>query len=153
MASLFMVFAPLEGWRHVAVRDQRTAIDYAHVLKEIADIRFPEAEKIILAQNNLNTHCPASLYKAFPPAEARRLVERFEWHYTPQHGSWLNIAECELSALSRQCLDRRIADKETLTAEVKAWEMDRNDQKAKVNWRFTTEDARIKLNQLYPQIG
>ncbi len=153
VASLFMVFAPLEGWRHVAVRDQRTAIDYAHVLKEIADIRFPEAEKIILVEDNLNTHCPASLYKAFPPAEARRLVERFEWHYTPKHGSWLNIAECELSALARQCLDRRIPDRQTLEAEVKAWEMDRNDEKAKVNWRFTTEDARIKLAQLYPQIG
>ena len=110
VASLFMLFAPLVGWRHVAVRDRRTAIDYAHVLRDLADVHFPDAEKITLVQDNLNTHKPASLYEAFPPAEARRIVDRFEWHYTPKHGSWLNIAECELSVLSRQCLDRRIPE-------------------------------------------
>jgi len=153
VASLFMLFAPLVGWRHVAVRDRRTAIDYAHVLRDLADVYFPDAEKITLVQDNLNTHKPASLYEAFPPTEARRIAERFEWHYTPKHGSWLNIAECELSVLSRQCLDRRIPDKASLETEVYAWTTTRNGEKAKVKWHFTTEDARTKLAQLYPQIG
>jgi len=119
-ANLFMLFAPLEGWRHIEVTDHRTAIDYAKILKDLSDIHFPQAKKIALMQDNLNTHVKASLYEAFPPAEARRLVERFEWHYTPKHGSWLNMAESELGILSSQCLDRRIPDKETLRREVAA---------------------------------
>jgi len=153
VASLFMLFAPLEGWRQVGVRDRRTAIDYAHVLQNIADMQFPDADRITLVQDNLNTHRPASLYEAFPPAEARRIAERFEWHYTPKHGSWLNIAECELSVLARQCLDRRIPDQTSLKTEVAAWVKSRNTTAAKVSWQFTTQDARTKLAQLYPQIG
>ena len=121
-ANLFMMFAPLEGWRHVKVTDRHAAVDYAQVLKELSDTHFPDAKKIMLVQDNLNTHKPASLYEAFPAAEARRLVERFEWHYTPKHGSWLDMAESELSVLSRQCLDRRIPDKQTLIEEVAAWQ-------------------------------
>jgi hypothetical protein len=149
-ASLFMLFAPLEGWRHVKVTERRTAVDYAHVLKELSDVHFAGAEKIVLVQDNLNTHTPASLYEAFPPEEARRLVERFEWHFTPKHGSWLDMAESELAVLSGQCLDRRIPDKEALTREVAAWLDRRNTHHAKADWRFTTEDARIKLKSLYP---
>jgi hypothetical protein len=115
-ANLFMLFAPLEGWRHVKVTESRTAIDYAHVLRDLADLHFAKASKIVLVQDNLNTHAPSSLYEAFPPAEARRLIERFEWHYTPKHGSWLNLAESELAVLSSQCLDRRIANAAALTA-------------------------------------
>ncbi|WP_142084373.1 IS630 family transposase [Roseinatronobacter monicus] len=152
VASLFMLFAPLEGWRHVEIRDRRTAIDYAHILRDLADLHFPYAEKIDLVQDNLNTHNPASLYEAFPPAQARRIAQRFEWHYTPKHGSWLNIAECELSVLARQCLARRIPDKTMLKAEVDAWTTNRNSQRAKTNWQFTTQDARTKLIRLYPQI-
>ncbi len=151
VASLFMLFAPLIGWRHVAVREQRTAIDYAYVLRDLADVHFPDAEKIMLVQDNLNTHKRASLYKAFPPAEARRIAERFEWHYTPTHGSWMNIAECEISVLARQCLDRRIPEQASLETELNAWTTTRNAKK-KVKWQFTTEDARTKLSQLYPQI-
>ena len=153
VASIFMLFAPLEGWRHVAVRERRTAIDFAHILKDLADTHFPNTAQITLVQDNLNTHTPASLYKAFAPAEARRIAERFEWHYTPKHGSWLNIAECELSTLARQCLDRRIPDRQTLGTQTKAWETERNTASAKVSWRFSTKDARIKLAHLYPQIG
>ena len=149
-ANLFMLFAPLEGWRHVEVTDRHTAVDYAHILKAMSDTYFPNAVKIVLVQDNLNTHRPASLYEAFPPQEARRLVERFEWHYTPKHGSWLDMAESELSVLSRQCLDRRIADKQTLTDEVAAWEASRNKKNAKADWHFTTADARVKLKRLYP---
>ena len=149
-ANLFMLFAPLEGWRHVEVTDRHTAVDYAHILKAMSDTYFPNAVKIVLVQDNLNTHRPASLYEAFPPQEARRLVERFEWHYTPKHGSWLDMAESELSVLSRQCLDRRIADKQTLTDEVAAWEASRNKRNAKADWHFTTADARVKLKRLYP---
>ena len=150
-ASLFMLFAPLEGWRHVKVTARRTAVDYAQVLKELSDVHFPKAEKIVLVQDNLNTHTPASLYEAFPPEEARRLAERFEWHYTPKHGSWLNMAESELAFLASQCLDRRIPDKATLGKEVAAWQERRNKHQAKADWRFTTEDARIKLKRLYPR--
>ena len=150
-ANMFMLFAPLEGWRHVEVTDRRTAIDYAHILKDLSDVHFPDAKKIKLVQDNLNTHVKASLYEAFPPAEARRLVERFEWHYTPKHGSWLNMAESELGVLASQCLDRRIPDKETLTREAAAWQDERNTNHTKANWRFTTADARIKLKCLYPQ--
>ena len=149
-ANLFMVFAPLEGWRRVKVTDRRTAIDYAHLLKEIADIHFPNATKIVLVQDNLNTHGPASLYEAFPAAEARRLVERFEWHYTPKHGSWLDLAESELGHLTKQCLDRRIPDKQTLIKEIAAWEKNRNKKHTKANWQFTAEKARLKLKNLYP---
>ena len=149
-ANLFMFFAPLEGWRHIKVTGRRTAVDYAHALKDLADKHFPKVKKIVLVQDNLNTHKPASLYEAFPPAEARRLVERFEWHYSPKHGSWLNMAESELGILSNQCLDRRIPDQKTLSKEIAAWEKDRNKHHAKADWQFTTEDARIKLKHLYP---
>ena len=151
-ANLFMMFAPLEGWRHVKVTDRHTAVDYAQVLKELSDTHFPGSEKIVLVQDNLNTHKPASLYEAFPPAEARRLVERFEWHYTPKHGSWLDMAESELGILSSQCLDRRIPDQQVLKDEVEAWVADRNSKHAKANWQFTTADARVKLRRLYPAL-
>ena len=150
-ANLFMLFAPLEGWRHVEVTDRRTAIDYANILKYLSGTLLPKAKKIRLVQDNLNTHSKASLYEAFPPAEAKRLAERFEWCYTPKHGSWLNMAESELGVLASQCLDRRIADKETLIREVAAWQTRRNENQTKANWRFTTADARIKLKHLYPQ--
>ena len=150
VANLFMAFAPLEGRRIVKVTDQRTRIDYAHFLRDLSDIHFSEAEIIRLVQDNLNTHCHASLYEAFEPAEARRLVKRFEWHYTPKHGSWLNMAESELAVLSGQCLDRRIPDKDTLIREVSQWQAKRDAHGAAANWRFTTEDARVKLKRLYP---
>ena len=149
-ASLFMLFAPLEGWRHVSATPRRAAIDYAHVLKQLSDVHFPKAEAITLVQDNLNTHTPASLYRAFPPEEARRIADRFEWHYTPKHGSWLNMAEAELSVLARQCLSRRIPDIETLEEHVAAWLQRRNKYNVKADWRFTTEDARIRLKNLYP---
>jgi uncharacterized small protein (DUF1192 family) len=151
-ANLFMMFAPLEGWRHVKVTDRHTAVDYAQVLKELSDTHFPGSAKIVLVQDNLNTHKPASLYEAFPPAEARRLVERFEWHYTPKHGSWLDMAESELGVLSSQCLDRRIPDQQVLKVEVEAWEADRNRKHARADWQFTTTDARVKLRRLYPAL-
>jgi hypothetical protein len=150
-ANLFMLFAPLEGWRHTEVTDRRTALDYAHILKDLSDIHFPRAKKIVLVQDNLNTHAKASLYEAFPHAEARRLAERFEWRYTPKHGSWLNMAESELGVLASQCLDRRIPDKETLSRQVAAWQERRNKNQTKADWRFTTADARIKLKRLYPR--
>jgi DDE superfamily endonuclease len=151
-ANLFMLFAPLEGWRHVEVTDRHAAGDYAHVLKDVSDTHFVKAKKIVLVQDNLNTHKPASLYEAFPAAEARRLVERFEWHYTPKHGSWLDMAESELSVVSGQCLDRRIPDKLTLAEEVAAWENSRNKKQVTADWHFTTDNARIKLKRLYPAI-
>ncbi len=151
-ANLFMIFAPLEGWRHVKVTDRRTAVDYAHVLRDLADVHFAQAKTIILVQDNLNTHAAASLYEAFPAAEARRLVERFEWHYTPKHGSWLDLAESELGVLASQCLDRRIPDKQTIIDEVAAWVRERNKAHAVAEWHFTTDDARIKLKSLYPSL-
>lgn len=151
-ANLFMMFAPLEGWRHVKVTDRHTAVDYAHVLKDLADRHFAKAKTIVLVQDNLNIHSKASLYEAFPADEARRLVERFEWHYTPKHGSWLDLAESELGVLSRQCLDRRISDKQTLIDEIQAWQDERNANYATANWHFTTSNARIKLKHLYPSI-
>ena len=151
-ANLFMLFAPLEGWRHVEVTERRTAIDYAKILRDLSDIHFPKAEKIMLVQDNLNTHAPASLYEAFEPAEARRIIERFEWHYTPKHGSWLNLAESELAVLSRQCLARRLAAATMLTTGVDAWRSRRNTHNAKANWHFTTADARVKLKSLYPAL-
>jgi hypothetical protein len=150
--NIFMMFAPLEGWRHAEVTERRTAIDYAKILRDLSDIHWPKAEKITLVQDNLNTHSPASLYEAFEPAEARRLVERFEWHFTPKHGSWLNLAESELAVLSSQCLNRRIPDAAKLTTEVAAWQASRNTHNAKANWHFTTADARVKLKSLYPAI-
>ena len=145
-------FAPLEGWRHVEVTNRRTAIDYAKILRDLCDIHFPKAGKIVLVQDNLNTHTPASLYEAFEPAGARRIVERFEWHYTPKHGSWLNLAESELAVLSGQCLDRRIPDQTTLRTESDAWRARRNTHNAKADWHFTTADARVKLKSLYPSL-
>ena len=152
VANLFMLFAPLEGWRHVEVTTRRTATDYAKILRDLSDIHFPKAEKIVLVQDNLNTHIPASLYEAFEPAEARRIIERFEWHYTPKHGSWLNLAESELAVLSGQCLDRRIPDAATLRTQVDAWRTRRNTHNARANWHFTSADARVKLKSLYPAL-
>ena len=151
-ANLFMLFEPLAGKRHVEVTKRRTAVDFAHVVRDLADVHYPAAKKIVLVMDNLNTHRPASLYQAFAPEEARRLVERLEIHYTPKHGSWLDMAEIELSALATQCIDRRIADVETLTSEVAAWQALRNEDGSSVDWRFKTEDARIKLKRLYPSI-
>lgn len=147
-----MVTEPLRGWRHVEVTDRRTKLDWACVIKDLVDVRYPEAERIVLVMHNLNTHTRAALYEAFPPAEARRIVERLEIHYTPKHESWLNVAEIELSTMSGQCLHRRIPDREALEHEVAAWETEWNALGGPVNWRFTTEDARIKLQRLYPSL-
>jgi hypothetical protein len=151
VANLFMMFAPLEGWRNVKVTSRRAASDYAQALQDLSDTHFPGAAKIVLVQDNLSTHTAASLYAAFPAAQARRLAERFEWHYTPKHGSWLDMAESELGVLATQCLDRRIPNEETLTREVAAWQEHRNKHHTKADWQFTTEDARIKLKRLYPR--
>ena len=152
VSNLFMLFEPLTGWRHVAVTERRTAIDYAQQMKELVDEHYPYAIKITVIQDQLNTHVPASLYKAFEASEAKRILDKLEFHYTPKHGSWLNMAEIELSILARQCLNRRIPDPETLKQEVAAWERRRNQGNHWVDWRFTTADARIKLKQLYPSI-
>ncbi len=152
-ANVFMYFAPLLGWRHLKVSEQRTRRDWAEATRELIDRHFPEAETIVLVMDNLNTHTPAAFYEAFEPAEARRLAEKLEIHYTPKHGSWLNMAEIELSVLDRQCLDRRLPDQETVAQEAKAWETERNDRQMTVDWRFTTADARIKLKRLYPSIS
>jgi hypothetical protein len=151
-ANLFMVFEPLAGRRRVKVTDRRTIADFAEVVRQLVDKWYPKAERIVLVMDNLNTHKPASLYEVFEPKEARRLLERLEIHYTPKHGSWLDMAETELGVLSTQCLDRRIPDKTTLRSEVAAWEKSRNKARCKINWRFTTKDARIKLKRLYPSI-
>ena len=150
VCNLFLVCEPLRGWRHVMVSDRRTRLDFAHCIKDLVDVQYPDAERIVLVLDNLNTHTPASLYEAFPPAEAKRLAERLEIHYTPKHGSWLNMAEIELSVLARQCLDRRLPDRLTLAHELAAWETVRNTAAPTINWRFTTADARIKLTHLYP---
>ncbi|GJM27310.1 MAG: transposase [Phycisphaerae bacterium] len=152
VANLFMAFEPLAGKRHVQVTARKTSIDFARFMKELADVHYPDALRILVVCDNLSTHSPAALYEAFAPEEARRLARRFEWHYTPRHGSWLNVAEMELSVLARQCLDRRIADLPTLTREAAAWEDQRNAARVKVQWQFTTADARIKLKKLYPTI-
>jgi hypothetical protein len=152
VANLFLFCEPLKGQRWVTVTDRRTKVDWAHAIKELVDVHYPEAERIVLVLDNLNTHTPAALYEAFPPAQARQLAEKLEIHYTPKHGSWLNIAEIELSVLSRQCLDRRIPDQAALSVAVAAWQDRRNGAGGTVNWRFTTEDARIKLKRLYPSI-
>jgi transposase len=151
-ANLFLFCEPLRARRWVAVTDRRTGADWAHQIKDLVDRRYPEAERIVLVADNLNTHTPAALYETFPPAEAKRLADKLEIHYTPKHGSWLNVAEIELSILSRQCLDRRIPDKAALAAEVAAWQDRRDAAGGRVDWRFTTEDARIKLKRLYPSI-
>jgi hypothetical protein len=151
-ANLFIVCEPLAGWRHISVTERRTKLDWAQCIKELVELHYPDAEKIVLVVDNLNTHTPAALYEAFDPAEARRLLEKLEIHYTPKHGSWLNIAEIELSVLARQCLEQRIPDRETLTGEVSAWEEERNAAESSIDWRFTTTDARIKLKHLYPEI-
>jgi hypothetical protein len=150
VCNLFLVTEPLAGWRHVTCSDRRTRVDWAHCIRDLVDVHYPDAERIVLVQDNLNTHTPASLYEAFAPAEARRLADRLELHYTPKHGSWLNMAEIELAMLAGQCLDRRLADRTILEREVAAWQAARNRAGRGVNWRFTTEDARIKLKHLYP---
>jgi len=152
MANLFMVFEPLVGTRQVEVTERKTNRDFARLIRRVVDEWYPSAAKVVLVLDNLPTHTPAALYEAFEPAEARRLVEKIEWHYTPKHGSWLNVAEMELSVLARQCLDRRIPDLEALRREVAAWVATRNRAVAKVHWQFTTADARVKLKKLYPSI-
>lgn len=152
VANIFMFFEPLAGRRYVTVTDRRTKTDWAHQIKTLLDNRYPDAEKIILVMDNLNTHTGASLYETFAPDEARRLLDRLEIHYTPKHGSWLNMAEIELGVLTNQCLKRRIPDMKSLDREVDAWQSKRNASCARVEWRFTTPDARVKLKQLYPII-
>jgi DDE superfamily endonuclease len=152
VCNLFLFCEPLVGWRHIEVTERRTQHDWAWAMKALVDDYYPAADRIRVVLDNLNTHVPASLYATFPPAEAHRLLRRLEFHYTPKHGSWLNMAELEFSVLSRQCLDRRIGTKATLIREVAAWEAARNADPTPVNWRFTTRDARIKLKRLYPEI-
>jgi len=149
-ASVFMVNAPLEGKRHVQVRERRTRKDFAEVTRKLCDELYPDAEKIVLVMDNLNTHNFASLYETFPPAEARRLAEKLEIHYTPKHGSWLNMAEIELSVLSRQCTKDYFESRGQLAKAITEWERERNENKSGIDWRFTTSDARIKLKRLYP---
>jgi len=152
MANLFMAVEPRGGIRHVEATERKTAVDFARLLKRVSEEWYADAERIVLVCDNLNRHTPACLYAAFEPAAARRLVERFEWHHRPKHGSWLNVAEGERSVLARQCLDRRIADIATLAQEVAAWEKTRNAAVVKVDWQFTTADARVKLKKLYPTV-
>lgn len=148
--NLFLSYAPYLGRRHITVTERRTAIDFAHAIRDLVTVQFPEAEAIVLVLDNLNTHTPAALYEAFPPAEAWRLLEKLEWHFTPLHGSWLNMAELEWSVLARQCLRRRIPDQATLEAEMAAWVADRNAESVSVAWHFTKEEARQRLHWLYP---
>ena len=150
--NLFLAVAPLDGWRQVQVTEQRTRTDWAAFMRTLADTVYPTAERIVVVLDNLNTHGPAAFYEAYPPAEARRLTERFEFHYTPKHGSWLNMAEIELSVLGRQCLNRRLPNAAQLVAEVTAWVAQRNGAAATIDWQFTTADARIKLKHLYPSL-
>jgi hypothetical protein len=150
VANLFMISAPLLGWRHVEVTERRTAKDFAEVLRWVVEDLHPDARTVVLVTDNLNVHDPGSLYEAFDPVRARRIVEKLEWHYTPKHGSWLNVAECELAALSAQCLDRRIGSVARLKQVVAAWEGERNERQVGVDWQFTTAKARIKLRRLYP---
>jgi hypothetical protein len=152
VSNLLMVFEPLAARRQITVTDHRTALDYAAQLKALVDMQYPHARKILIVQDQLNTHRAASLYKAFEPAEARRILDKLEFHFTPKHGSWLNMAEIELSVLARQCLARRIPDQESLRQEVNAWQQSRNAQHCTVDWQFTTADARTKLKRLYPSI-
>jgi hypothetical protein len=150
VTNLFLVTEPLRGWRTVLVSDQRTRLDFAACVQELVDVHYPEAERIVLVLDQLNTHSPASLYAAFPPAEAQRLADKLELHHTPKHGSWLNVAELELSVLQRQCLAQRIADRGAMARAVTAWATRRNDQTRRIDWQFTTADARTKLHRLYP---
>lgn len=150
VCNLFLAVEPLSGYRKVRVTERRTALDLAEQLRLLVEEDYRNADVVVLVTDNLNTHTPACLYERFAPAQARRLAAKLEWHYTPEHGSWLNIAECELAALERQCLDRRIPDRDALEREVAAWERRRNTTQVKVNWQFTTADARVKLNRLYP---
>ena len=150
--SIFAFTQPLKGVRHVHVREHRTATDWAEEIKTMVDVWYPDAERITLVMDNLNTHAPASLYKRFPAPEARRILKKLEIHYTPKHGSWLDMAEIELNVMARQCLSRRIADIETLKSELSAWESDRNTADSKIVWQFQTKDARVKLASLYPKI-
>ena len=150
-ASIFVAGEPLAGKRRARVTEHRTRKDWAEFVRDLLDEDYPLADKVVLVQDNLNTHTPGSLYETFPPAEAKRLCDRIEWHYTPKHGSWLNVAEIELRVLSTQCLSRRLPDRETLAREVAAWEKTRNASDARIDWQFTTKDARIKLKRLYPQ--
>lgn len=152
VCNLFMFFAPLEGWRHVKVTDRRTKKDWAECMRDLVDVHFPEADLVVVVMDQLNTHNPAALYETFAPAEAKRILDRLEFHYTPKHGSWLDMAEIELSVLSRQCLDDHIPDKVSLEQTIASWESERNALKLGANWRFTTADARIKLKRLYPSI-
>lgn len=150
--ALFLAVEPLAGFRKVWVQERRTLRDFAEVLRDLADVVYPNAQVIVLVTDNLNIHDPACLYERFAPAEARRLAQRFEWHYTPEHASWLNVAECELSVLKRQCLQGRLPDIATVRHKVTAWQADRNQRQTTIDWRFTTEDARIKLKRLYPVV-
>lgn len=150
--SIFAFIEPLGGIHHISVREHRTAKDWAEEIKYVSDVIYPDADKIILVMDNLNTHSPGSLYKAFPPEEARRIIKRFEIHYTPKHGSWLDIAEIELNVMTRQCLSRRIDSLENLQKELSAWKNERNSSQVNVNWQFKTKDARIKLASLYPDL-
>jgi hypothetical protein len=152
VSNLFMLSEPLAGWRHVEVTDRRTKQDYAYQMKALVDVHYPDAEWITIVHDQLNTHDPSALYETFEPQEAKRILDKLEIHYTPKHGSWLNMAEIELSVLARQCLDRRIPDQDTLKREVAAWEERRNTQSRTIDWQFKTEDARIKLKRLYPSI-
>jgi hypothetical protein len=150
VANCFLVTEPLRGWRSVLVSDQRTRLDFAACVRELVDVHYPDAERIVLVLDQLNTHSPASLYAAFPPAEAKRLADRLELHHTPKHGSWLNMAELELSVLQRQCLRQRLPDRDAMAQEVGAWARRRNDHTKRIDWQFTTADARTKLRRLYP---
>jgi hypothetical protein len=150
-ANVFIFTEPLTGWRHVAVTDQRKRTDWAHEIRNLVDVYRPKAKRITLVMDNLNTHSLGSLYEAFPPEEARRIIHRLEVVHTPKHGSWLNMAEIELNVLSRQCLARRIPDKQTLTDETRAWQNQRNGKQARIDWQFTAADARIRLKHLYPK--
>lgn len=152
VSNLFMLFAPLEGWRRVEVSERRARTDWARVVRQLVDEDYPDKDRIVLVMDNLNTHHPASLYETFEPAEARRIAGRLEIHYTPKHGSWLNMAEPELAVLARQCLDRRIPDQEMLQRETLSWQEQRNREAARAHWRFTTQDARLKLRSLYPSL-
>ncbi len=152
VCNLFMMCEPLRGWRHVKVTARRTRVDWAECLKELLEVRYPKAKKILLVEDNLNTHNGASLYEAFAPEEARRLLDRLEFHPTPKHGSWLNMAETELSILTGQCLDRRLEDSEEIRREVEPWEAKRNEQQCRIHWTFTLAAARRKLKKIYPSI-
>lgn len=151
--NLFVFFQPLAGWRHIKVTEQRTKIDFAHCMQYLVDELFPEADVVVVVLDQLNTHTPAALYEAFEPKEAKRILNRLELHYTPKHGSWLNMVEIEIGVLLEQCLHDYIPDEDTLRPEIAAWEASRNEQQATVHWRFSTSDARVKLKRLYPNVS